>query len=339
MNKLSVHCFLHLGNHIVYWIEQLQNEKVGHFYLHNVSDNIKELVKDNSSVTVLSGDSGIKITDLHYRTSRLNESIKKAREDGYNWLLNLNDTDILDVRTSVTFPQLLNSLQGGLSHALVSVYEVVKTINKPDYNFFINEDYAYSKHESFVDPRNVNTNVSVTPNVSTFGNRILLNLNCKSLVALNEKKVSVQNPEEASKMSKVFNAEKKAWRILSYSMCDFKEWALVNPLEEGEDPDDQTFLFETTVSVEEETIQEMHRNGEVFIVDEAQMMNVQLSNPPPTPPINNTNVQNKENKDLSKEIKKIQTTVGNLSVDQMINSFKIVVDALEVYKSTLEKTA
>jgi len=327
MKKVAVHCFLSSSKHTRYWLEHLEGESISHAYLHNVKEDFADKLQNVKKATVLS--SYEEQSDEKKRIFALNQSIERARKDGNNWLLCMRDTDILDVRTTVSFPQVMNNLEKNkLSMALIKVYEMVKTIDKEEYNYFINEEYAYTNPKSNVDPKNILLNETVKHASPEQGQRIICNLNCKSLMAVSEKRTMIRDSKEAKIFSSIFNVEPRAWRILSYSMCEYEEWKNVSDMA-SESDEDNKFLYETTVLVSEDSVKDMHSKGEVFIIDEAQMMNVTLSNNNPKNPAQQPAPQKNISKAPSSA--SIPLEVGN--VDQAIVLVKTILSALEHARS------
>ena len=117
------------------------------------------------------------------------------------WLIFLTDTDLLDIRTKTTLSAVLKNIDSEISLANLKIYEVIKTLNpSTDYNYFVNEEYAFSNAKDFLNKNNV----SMVSNKKELGSRLVINLNVTSISFTYANKIMIKKPEENRKFSKQF---------------------------------------------------------------------------------------------------------------------------------------
>lgn len=333
---ISVHCFFSnpKSTH-KYWIEHLFQESIHKVYLYNVAPDFKKWLDTKKyNVSIQSSyDANSKHMTTQELTDAKNNSVQLARKDKMNWLLFLDETDLLDIRTKTDLPAVMKSIGNDISVTNLNVYEVIKTLNpSADYNYFINEEYAYSDANAFLN----DNNISLVSNKKKLGNRLLVNLNAKSLHINYNNTVVLKDVAERGKYNRFFNLENRAWRVLSYSSCDFQYWKKHLSEDTTSSDDDLQFLYNTTVLLSEETAKKEVANGKAFIIDEAQIMNVNLS-----PPSGGPNEKPKPTPNSSSNNSKVtHNNIPSLNsvelLDMAIPLVKTILEALEFRKKSLQ---
>jgi len=327
--SVAAHCFLTKNTEHThkYWIEHFFQEGIAKLYIHNASPELSTWLSTQTKLntTVLSEykkKEENETNELARRIRSQNESLGKARTEGFHWLLFLKDTDILDVRTQTTFTSVLDGLPNIMSFVFLKIFEVVKTYEEENYNYFVNEENAFLAADSFLDPRNRETdqNGKVENN-----NVMIVNVRCPTLLMVGEKKVSI-NPNDMKIFNKNFNLESRAWRVLSYSMCNYKCWKENEKFDKDTSEEDKKFLYDTTVYNDEEALQKLKDKNSTFIIDEAQIMTITPSKQEPPPSQDTTK---KSSLPLHSSMSKTEL------IDLAIPLCQTVLEALEMYKKNI----
>tara|TARA_B110000285_G_scaffold131264_1_gene147423 strand:+ start:359 stop:1357 length:999 start_codon:yes stop_codon:yes gene_type:complete len=328
--SLVAHCYLNKNTDQThqYWIQHFFQEGVVKLYVHNATPEMSTWLSAQTKLntTVLSAfaeEDPNETNELARRIRSQNESLGMARTEGFHWLLFMKDNEILDVRTQTTLSSVLDGLPNIMSNVFLKIFEVVKTYEEDRYNYFVNEENAFRNAESFLDLRNRKTDQN---GKLDNGNVLIVNVRCPSLIMIGENKMSI-NPNDMKTYNKNFNIESRAWRILSYSMCNYDSWKKNERFEKDTSEEDKKFLYDTTVYCDEESVQRLKDKNEIFIIDEAQMMTITPSKqeppspPPPPPPSQDTPTDPLHSSMSKKEL-----------IDLALPLCRTVLDALEFYK-------